>query len=871
MNTLMSWRRRALIGLVAGLVVASVAELGHIAAASADEDPSVGKIEYTGTPVTDSAVTRSGDSAFANLRVTVSQTKNLTSQAVTVTWTGLGKFCCDATHYASNYLQIMQCWGDDPAAPAERPAPARETCQFGAYTGTDPGQVGNPPDIYARSRSVLRTDADERAAAGPDGKPLNYYLNAGGAGGAVPFRPATGAAPVIPGFGLPIDMAGGKVFGVAETNEQPYVLSRPDGTGEAPFEIQTTLESPSLGCGAIVGDPSHPAGRPCWLVVVPRGTTDDGYRTGAFVGEGGLTHVVSSPLTMSTWKHRLAFRLEFKPVGEQCPLGTAQRRIVGSEIVKPAFLSWSPALCASSNVPYNLTTLSETAARNTIVGSTPGATRAALISRPLARDAAHPVSYAPIALSGVAIGFNIERRPGAADTPQAEMDIAGSRLPRLNLTPRVVAKLLTESYAKAVPPPSRTKLAPDYLTHNPGRLFDDPEVLQANPEVKWLAAPATAAASAAPLTVLENSDATWTLWQWINADPDARKFLDGTPDPWGMTVNPAYKNVTLPIENFPKSDPTCTELTDEERAKGATSPRCVIDVSPFAESLGDAARRTRAGNPGGASGEWWAADDPTNATGVGQWKKDGPQFVGSRFVVSITSTAEAAKYGLQTARLRNAAGKFVAPDEVGLQAGANAMIEDRDEHRVKVANPASTAPDAYPLPMLTYAAVSVADIDAADAQARTDLAAFVDYAANAGQTRGLADGQLPPGYSPLPFALRLQAKGAVQEIRSGKVAGYDQTAQPTQQSGTQAGGTGTGTTRPASTAASGLPDRGSIPSAAPSRSTRGPEPVAVVQSGRTPDDPSTLPPWVLLAGLGAGVVSAFAAPLVRPRRRSIDP
>ena len=44
------------------------------------------------------------------------------------------------------------------------------------------------------------------------------------------------------------------------------------------------------------------------------------------------------------------------------------------------------------------------------------------------------------------------------------------------------------------------------------------------------------------------------LTSYINADPDARAWLDGAPDPWGMVVNPNYKGIELPTYSWPLLD-----------------------------------------------------------------------------------------------------------------------------------------------------------------------------------------------------------------------------------------------------------------------------------------------------------------------------
>jgi hypothetical protein len=76
--------------------------------------------------------------------------------------------------------------------------------------------------------------------------------------------------------------------------------------------------------------------------------------------------------------------------------------------------------------------------------------------------------------------------------------------------------------------------------------------------------------------------------------------------------------------------------------------------------------------------------------------------------------------------------------------------------------PTADAPGAYPLTMLTYAAIKPLSLDAAG---RAEYAAFIDYAVTAGQTPGFDFGELPIGYTPLPPAMREQALAATKVIR----------------------------------------------------------------------------------------------------------
>ena len=60
--------------------------------------------------------------------------------------------------------------------------------------------------------------------------------------------------------------------------------------------------------------------------------------------------------------------------------------------------------------------------------------------------------------------------------------------------------------------------------------------------------PGSTAASSL-LSLNTSSDEIYALTSYINADPEARAWLNGSPDPWGMIVNPNYKGITLPTSS----------------------------------------------------------------------------------------------------------------------------------------------------------------------------------------------------------------------------------------------------------------------------------------------------------------------------------
>ena len=188
-----------------------------------------------------------------------------------------------------------------------------------------------------------------------------------------------------------------------------------------------------------------------------------------------------------------------------------------------------------------------------------------VVSRPLSPASLNPdspVIYAPISLSGLVIGFNIERNP-RPEAPAEAQQLSGVRVAELNLTPRLVAKLLTQSYRLQVT--IGTPPAYDWMVENPADLGTDPDFLRFNPEFQLLYTADGRTFSGLQLPA-GSSDAALQVWEWILADAEARAWLNGTPDEWGMKVNPVYAATAAansngvafgdPLPNsFPKGDP----------------------------------------------------------------------------------------------------------------------------------------------------------------------------------------------------------------------------------------------------------------------------------------------------------------------------
>ncbi|MFF4354575.1 hypothetical protein [Streptomyces sp. NPDC001530] len=851
--------RRLVLRVVAGAAVGALAGLGVAQAAG----PATAA---TAADATASAVTVSGRGEFKDMKFTVGQTTHLTSQAVTVSWSGGTPTTFAGTLFNTDFVQIMQCWGDDDGTVPANPGPSRTQCQYGASPITDRGSW--PGNDYDDTRKIFYSadptnygQDDRYGAANPN------------APGEVPFKSVDGTV-------ITSGTQNNPFFNRNTTNEVDFARTGADGTGKEFFEVQTANEAPHLGCGTPVTENGSTAPRSCWLVIVPQGHLDlDGrpYADTSQVNAG-------SPVSSTNWKNRIAVKLDFNPVGTSCALGADERATTGSELAADAMTSWQAALCPTGTV-YGYTELGEPDTRARL--SNDGSSGLAFTTRALGADAgttapSDTTVYAPVALSGAVIGFTVERRPKAG-APDSVRKLAGTKVESIDLTPRLAAKLLTESYRNS---PWGAVLGDNAATgygwakSNPAGLASDPEFIALNPEFADLSVSETPATDTDLITSLGHSDSARALWQWILADKEARGFLAGASDDWGMHVNPYYStNADLnptgapfdpaTADDYPKSDPWCTIPPGTD----ATVKQCMTDFHPYVEDMHSGALHTRRADTLWKS-SWDALANPP------AFKSPGPQTVGSRFVITVTDAASAERYGLQTARLRNTAGKFVAPSTASLTAAA-ASATGTGAPEITPAK--ATAKGAYPLAQLVYAAVRPAKIDAA---ARKDYAALLRYAAGAGQTSGADPGLLPAGYAPLSTALRGKATDAADALvhYTAPSSSSSSSAPSSDGGGSDGGSTGGGTggsggsdslgsgdgsggsVSGGSTGGSAGGDSGATPSAdaSPTPSDKpsydGGKAVQTTARGTTPDDPANSLRYAVPVGAALGAVAGIGAP-----------
>jgi hypothetical protein len=729
----------------------------------------------TSLPATESAVTISGRGQFSNLSITVNQTTKLTNQAISISWTGGTPTTRGAGRFDANFLQIMQCWGDDDGTVQGNPGPPPEQCEFGAAGGT---VNGISTGLFAEGATVSRIIA--RDSWPVHDKTIGHYDPLSGNIWR-PFHSVDGAVVNVQTDPEYNPFLGGNYwlnpfFNFITTNEVPGAVTGPDGKGAELFQVLTGAESSGLGCGKKVepvagADPKEPK---CWLVIVPRGDQLTENANTPFSAFGTTRPVSTSPLSDAAWANRIAIPLAFNPADPACGLGAVERRIAGSELLTPAIASWQPALCGAGALPpFSFAPVADGTARSLLTSGVQGSPGMIAVSRPIAGpsvNADNPIVYSPISASGLAIGFNVERgeKIGASE---ASKQLLGVRVARMNLTPRLVAKLLTQSYATQVSILS-TSVYP-WASTNPANLSLDPDFLQFNPEFNLLYVAEGRTFSGLQIPA-GNSDAATQIWEWIFADPEASEWMTGSPDQWGMTVNPAYNSVAskntsgigfgepLP-SSFPKADPFCYQAPNQGPGNSIKPPLvCGTDWMPYARSFASAAQVARTANDGARISANIFAEAPSAV-----WGRSGPQGIGTRAMLALTDTPSAAQYGLQVASLSRAGDNgpgrsFIAPDAAGLAAGLGSMVA-RDVPEVLEPSPAAVAPGAYPLTAVTYAAILPLSLEADE---RSDYAAFLDYATGAGQAAGLDLGQLPRGYVPLPSALQSQAAAAADTVRT---------------------------------------------------------------------------------------------------------
>ncbi|WP_167138707.1 hypothetical protein [Diaminobutyricimonas sp. TR449] len=795
----------------------------------------------------------------------------MTNEGLRVSYTG-GSLSTETT----NYLQIAQCWGTDSTGPA------RETCVFGGIATNGGLRAKTVPTSYVHANDRKYTSFkvgaytalpfvayNDQLITDPATVPDEYLVsNLTEVNGEVLTRAQAGLDAV--------DVNQNRYFTKFTTNEIPWAPFSGQGDGEVVFETQTALESSGLGCGSPVGlDTMTITGQSCWLVVIPRGTADNGARSTSYPG-----------VWWDSWRHRIAFKLDFLPVGTRCDVSSGELQVQGSSLLAQAMFSWQGDYCQQDGgraVAYARGTDQDAALTSATTAGAP----LALVSQPLDVDGVDDsLVYAPVALTGVTISYSVDR---LVNVTASEEEQRKSKTPftSMKLNPRLLAKLLTDSYLESVVAAvdKRWLTEPgkgDYVTDpesgdpipylmngkteklNPSNITRDPEFLQLNPD--WNDNILIGVGIASSVTPIGRADAIRAVWDYILADDNARNWLAGEPDENGMVVNPYYATtdaanalgtaLALPMDSFPKADPWELASTWDPATQTGNYALNQIEFRPYADSFEQSAQFVLRGDSRRLGGFDVNSTPP-------KWTRAEPSRVGYRTVTAVTDAAAAARFETFTALLENPAGEFVAATSESMLAAAAAMTGAEADAGVLQFDSSSTnaagASTAYPLTVPVYAALNPAE---PDADIRAAYADFVEYAATKGQSPGESPGELPDGYAPLPTSWIDQATAAASTARQGGAVAPQPTpsASPTPSSGAAA--TNLNPVSATSLPAVGEPaagDRGATDPVADAAS----DPPSVATMGVTADDPAIeLTAAAVPMGLVAGLVAACCVPIV---------
>ncbi|MGE9807954.1 MULTISPECIES: hypothetical protein [unclassified Janibacter] len=576
------------------------------------------------------------------------------------------------------------------------------------------------------------TEADRQPVSGldpypascPDATFLNVHLT--------PFVAAEGTTyAACSADDMPPEAAVGAAFPPAEI----AAFTDEDGRGEVQFEIRSDVENESLGCSEAVD---------CSIVVIPimgiscLDEDAECQKTGRFVtgsnnfSREGVDDAVSPRYwwSASNWRGRISVPITLGLPPDACDIldDRAPTSFFGSELMSQASLQWAPAYCLRKDrFKFQHSRMGDEAAFAQMTG---GEAPAAFVSS--AHEAgADPVGYAPTALTGFSIAYSIDR-------PENRGEVGA-----LRLNARLLAKLLTQSY-----PASDLGRQHPGLETNPISINLDPEFQALNPGLDTI----DREAAATILALSDASDVTRTLTEYLAADPEAKDFIAGKADPWGMTINPSYKGIALPVAEWPILD-TFVPTTAQECRQANPVPYLPLVASPVStmrkvsEAILDAWPnvQTRCERP-----------SPTEPWKLGRVDRQG---VGTRFVIGVTSLGDAERYGLRSAALQTRASNtgarftsatgrtFVGPTEKGILAAVGLATQETPYGPFTWTQAqVSKAGDAYPGTQLVYTA---ARLSGADAKAAATVADFITIATTEGQKPGSGNGRLPEGFVPL--------------------------------------------------------------------------------------------------------------------------
>lgn len=849
--------------VLAGLVAWAPADASAPPAAAAADRPA-----YQATKTLTRVFTNPDGTTYSfpgnTVTVTADQTRNLRGrQRILISWKGAQPSGGRASNpYGESGLQqeypvvIMQCRGvDDPSQPlAKQLRP--ETC----WTAS----VAQRSQI---TRSESEASWTHDLDAGPEDKTRVSGMEP------LPTAEQCPTADIDPFYTrlTPFVTRKGEVFAACDAVNMPpeaavgaafppneiAAFTDTDGSGEVQFEVRSDVENESLGCNdkvacSIVVIPIN--GLSCDLPATPMTNADKACRMGGRFLPGssnfandGVDQAVSPTLwwSESNWKNRFAIPITFGLPPDACDIldPRAPTGFYGSELLAQAALQWAPAYCLNKKrfkFQHNRTsdeagfTLMET-----------GGAPAAVVSGEHEGRGSDPVGYAPIAVTGFSVGYVIDKPDNAGEYTS------------LRLNARLIAKLMTQSYLG-----SDLGRGHPGIGDNPLAIMEDPEFVKLNPGLSQN----VQEVGATLLSLSESTDVVEQVTDYIAHDKQAMQFIEGKPDPWGMKINPAYKNITLPTATWPLLDSYVpeTENTCRQENPGVYFTQLAAPVTTLrkiAEALLDAWPnvQTRC-----------EFDQSTKTYKLGRIDR---QSFGSRFMLGIVSLGDEKRFGLRSAALQTKTGRYVAPDGDSVSA-AIALTEQDKRYEPFLLDQADVKDSAraYPGTMVIYAAARLRNLDPEEA---AKVAQFIRVATTEGQQVGTGNGELPQGFVPIRdsgatkklFVAAQEVADAVEKQTPAPEPDPEPTNEPSDNPGGN-GGNPSGGGPVAPPPGGGEPSTAPTPTAPPT-STAPPEPVAMPETtALTSSMAGGLLPTLLIVGLlGIAVASGLRFFVQPPRRR----
>ena len=716
-----------------------------------------------------------------DVTVSVSQTNNLRDrQAVSVTWKGAhptGGVVPDTNSaFAAQQeypVVLLQCRGSD--SPSAKVKLSPQTCWTAEASERAQGDSTFLWPAYRMDRYAL--PADRRQVVGVPLPLPPGCKNVAGTQHWIPFLAANGTsfggglsdpATGLPCAGSAPEAGTGSQLAPSNTT---YGTTFVDGTGRANFIINTVDSNASLGCNkgvecSLVAIPIMGISCDSEGAALPAGNTQDrpltaedraaakaqcqkaGRYVAGALSDGGIDNedlAVSGLLwwSASNWNNRLSFPLTFAQSSNICDLVSSgsPAYVYGSQALVPATQQWSPHFCLDPKLfKFQHVQFSEPGSRNLLAT---GGVKAAFSAGPPQEPFDKPVVQAPIAVSGFSIAYKLD-------------GIDGKEVTSLNLTPRLLAKLMTNSY------PGSVGVQRDHpgLADNPLDIVADPEFRALNPGMMVRQNGYDSLSSSVLYTMSSDSDVMWALTSYINADPDARQWLNGSADPWGMKVNPSYKGLALPVISWPQQDSWTNEAIAATIGcfAGVKLPWFPLMNAPLA-------------NPAFVTlnMQYGISASQINCKDAGQPNQKlvaiGKIPPGRRALFGLVSLGDARRYGIPSANLLSGVASgaldeftstegrsFVGPTEAGIKAAMELAKPDKTLGTWPISYAGmrgKSGASAYPGTLLMSLDVPTSGLSPQDAER---YATLIRYMSGSGQVPGYNVGQLPPGFLPLTTA-----------------------------------------------------------------------------------------------------------------------